>query len=234
VVLTRVTTRLSKLMTAPAGNDPAVPNGIFVDAISVTSGGSAVFTDGAESGANGWTLDGFTAVGAASTALFDNYYIAGYRSYVGYDQYLKTGPYYFGYGTAKPDLVDHYAYQTGLLISYWDTSYDNNDTLEHPGSGRNLYIDAHPKPLLRSDGLPWRARIQVYDAPFGQQRTDTVTLHHNSVLETIKGQNGQPLFDDRAKYFYDELPNHGVKLPGVGVKMLVLGTVGTTMLVLVS
>ena len=36
-----------------------------------------------------------------------------------YDKYLKSGPYYFGYLTTKPDYVDHYAYQRGLLISYW-------------------------------------------------------------------------------------------------------------------
>ena len=36
-------------------------------------------------------------------ALYDNYYIAGHRSYVSYDKYLKTGPYYFGYLNTKPD-----------------------------------------------------------------------------------------------------------------------------------
>jgi len=51
---------------------------------------------------------------------------------------------------------------------------------------------------------------------------------------TFGGLAAQPLFDDRAKYFYDELPNHGVKLPAVGVKIRVLATVGTTMVVLVS
>ena len=45
--------------------------------------------------------------------------------------------------------MDHYAYQQGLLISYWDTSYADNDTFAHPGYGRNLYIDAHPTPMIR-------------------------------------------------------------------------------------
>jgi immune inhibitor A len=219
---------------AAAGNSATVPNGIFIDQVTLTSGGSTILTDGAESGANGWTLAGFTAVGASASRSFDNFYIAGYRSYVGFDQYLKTGPYYFGYQNTRPDFVDHYAYQPGLLISYWDTSFRDNDTVVHPGSGRNLYIDAHPQPMLRADGLPWRARVQVYDAPFSQRRSDTVTLHHNSVAMTFGGLAAQPLFDDRGKYFYDELPNHGVKLPAVGVKIRVLATVGTTMVVLVS
>jgi len=88
--------------------------------------------------------------------------------------------------------------------------------------------------MLRADGVPWRARVQVYDAPVSQRRSDTVTLHHNSVAMTFGGLAAQPLFDDRAKYFYSELPNHGVKLPAVGVKIRVLSTVGTTMVVLVS
>ena len=100
----------------------------------------------------------------------------------------------------------------------------------------NAYFefDAHPATMLRSDGLPWRSRIQVYDAPFGLKKTDTVTIHHNGVEQTFGGLAAQPVFDDKAKYFYDELPNHGVKLPGVGVKIRVLATFGTSMLILVT
>jgi len=219
---------------AAAGNDPALPNGIFVDDVAVTSGGATVVSDGAEAGDNGWTKVGFSAVGSGVSNEFDNFYIAAHRSYVGFDQYLKTGPYYFGYQNTRPDFVDHYAYQPGLLISYWDTSYSDNDTFAHPGNGRNLYVDSHPKPMLRADGLPWRARIQVYDAPFSLRRSDTVTIHQNSVAETFGGKIGQPLFDDQAKYWYEELPNHGVKLPGVGVQIRVLAVNGTTMLVLAT
>ena len=86
--------------------------------------------------------------GRRSQALYDNYYIAGHRSYVGYDKYLESGPYYFGYANTRPDFVDHYAYQQGLLISYWDTSYADNDTFAHPGSGRNLIHRLAPAALL--------------------------------------------------------------------------------------
>ena len=98
-------------------------------------------------------------VGATYTRQFDNYYIAGNRSYVSYDKYLKTGPYFFGYANTRPDWVDHYAYQEGLLISYWNTSLVDNNTPAsnpggHPGEGRNLYIDAHPAPLYNLDRGP--------------------------------------------------------------------------------
>ena len=62
--------------------------------------------------------------------------------------------------------AEHFALQEGLLISYWDLSQPDNNVSEHPGEGRNLYVDAHPKTLYRIDGQPWRTRIQLYDAPF--------------------------------------------------------------------
>ena len=201
--------------------------GFFGDDVTVTADGATVLTDGAE-GATTWKLNGFSIVGATSTEDFDNFYIAGHRSYVSYDKYLKTGPYFFGY-PAQPDKVDHYAYQQGLLISYWDTSQVDNNTNVHPGTGRNLYIDSHPEPFYNLEGLPWRARIQVYDAPFSLTKADSFTLHINGKPSYIRGQAAQPLFDDTQKYFYDELPNQGVKLPAVGVKIKVLDVDGTSM-----
>ncbi len=55
------------------------------------------------------------------------------RSYVSYDRYLKTGPYNFGFPNTRPDWVEHFPYQNGLLIWYWDTSQADNNTSEHPG-----------------------------------------------------------------------------------------------------
>jgi immune inhibitor A len=110
----------------------------------------------------------------------------------------------------------------------------DNDTNFHPGHGRNLYIDAHPRPQYRLDGLPWRARIQVYDAPFGLRKADSFTLHVNGQPSYLRGQAAQPLFDDTQKYFYEELPNHGVKLPAVGVKIRVLQENGTSARIRIS
>ena len=47
-------------------------------------------------------------------------------------------------------------------------------------------------------------------------------------------RTAQPLFDDTKKYWYAELPNHGVKLPAVGVKIRVLSVNGTSMKVRVT
>ena len=77
------------------------------------------------------------------------------------------------------------------------------------------------------DGQLWRARVQVYDAPFSKRKADSFTLHVNGVESPITGLPGQPDFDDTATYWYAELPNHGVKLPAVGVKIKVLNENGT-------
>ncbi|MFG1762222.1 immune inhibitor A domain-containing protein [Micromonospora parva] len=215
--------------------------GFFGDAITVTADGQTVFSDGAETAA-GWNLEKFEVVGATYTRLFDNFYIAGNRSYVSYDKYLKTGPYFFGYANTRPDWVDHYAYQEGLLISYWNTRFSDNNTAPasptnpggHPGEGRNLYIDAHPRPIYNLTGAPWRARVQMYDAPFSLNKADSFTLHLNSQPQYIRGQAAEPLFDDTKKYFYEELPNHGVKLPATGVKIKVLEQDGTSMKIRIS
>lgn len=208
--------------------------GFYGDAITVTADGQTLLSDGAEAGAAGWTMNGFSVVEETYKRAFDNYYIAGNRSYVSYDKYLKTGPYYFGYMNTRPDYVDHYAYQEGLLISYWNTRWTDNDTFEHPGEGRNMIIDAHPRPIYNLTGAAWRARVQVYDAPFSLKKADSFTLHINSQPQYIRGQDAQPLFDDTKQYWYPELPNHGVKLPAVGVKIKVLEQNGTSMKIRIS
>ncbi|SCE65221.1 Immune inhibitor A peptidase M6 [Micromonospora viridifaciens] len=92
-----------------------------------------------------------------------------------------------------------------------------------------MITDAHPRPIYNLTGQPWRARVQVYDAPFSLKKADSFTLHINSQPQYIRGQDAQPLFDDTKQYWYPELPNHGVKLPAAGVKIKVLEQNGTTM-----
>ncbi len=218
---------------AVGGNDPAVPNGLFVDQIAVTSGGTTVFSDNAETAAPGWAVVGWSTVGSSTSTSFDQYYIAGWRTYVSYDRYLKSGPYNFGDAT-KPDWVEHFPNQQGLLISYWDTSQHDNNVSQHPGQGLNLYIDSRPATLYRLDGQPWRTRIQIYDAPFSPWKADSFTLHYAGQPSYIRGPDGNPLFDDRATYYDPALPNHGVKLPAVGARIRVVEPQGTSVRIRVS
>ncbi|MEJ5946342.1 immune inhibitor A domain-containing protein [Pseudokineococcus basanitobsidens] len=208
--------------------------GFFADDITVTADGETVLADGAEDpAASPFVADGFSSVGSELSTAYDNYYVAGQRSYVSYDQYLETGPYNFGFPD-RPDFVEHFPYQEGLLVTYWDTSQADNNVSRHPGEGRNLVVDAHPRPMYNLEGQAWRSRIQVYDAPFSTQKADSFTLHINGKPSYVRGQQAARVFDDTKKYFYEEFPANGVKLPGAGVKMRVLTDDGTSMRVRIS
>jgi immune inhibitor A len=187
-----------------------------------------VFTDGAEDGDNGWTLNGFRTVAATETVLFDNFYVASNRTYESYDQYMRTGPYNV-VDPANVDWVEHFPYETGLGVWYWDTSYADNNTSQHNGAGVALPVDAHPAPIYNLEGQPWRERIAGYDAPFALNKAASFTLHVNGKPSYIRGQNAVPLFDDTKTFWYAEQPNAGVKLPATGTTIRVLSQNGTSM-----
>jgi immune inhibitor A len=205
------------------------PAGIFADDFTVST-----FSDGAESGNNGWTPDGFEIVGESKSVSYDNYYVASNRQYVSYDQYLKTGPYNAA-DPARPNWFEHFPYQDGLIISYWNTQYSDNNESVHPGEGEILAVDSHPAPLFRLDGLRWRPRIQTYDAPFSLEKADSLTLHMpNGQTSYIRGQDAVPVFDDSRSYWDPQQPNVGVKVPNAGVRMQVQKQTGTSMRVKIS
>ena len=217
------------------GQDPDLKwAGIFVDDIKVTAGDTVVFEDGAENPPNGWDLDGFTSVGASITAETDRFYLASNRAYVSYDKYLKTGPYNFSFPD-RPDLVEKFPYQNGLLVNIWDAAYTDNNTSQHPGEGLVLPVDAHPRVLYNLQGEAWRGRIQTYDAPFGLERADSFYLTSQGRRSYIRGAKANPVFDDSDpnRYFqpYADAgqPRTGVKVAGEGVQIRVLKQKGTSM-----
>jgi immune inhibitor A len=186
--------------------------GFAADEITVTADGSALFSDDAESADPAWTADGFSRIGASFTNDYKQYYIAENRQYVSYDTTLKTGPYNFG-SAKRPDWVEHYPYQNGLLVWKWDTSELDNNTSVHPGTGQILPVDSHPTALKWSDGTLMRNRIQAYDSTFSTFRTDGMTLHKADVATRIKPSRGVPVFNDHASTYYDASnPLGGVKI----------------------
>ncbi len=205
-------------------------NGFFADEFVATANGSPIATDGAESGTGGWTAKGFITTTGTETKLFDNYYLASNREYVSYDRYIKSGPYNFGF-PAKPDFKEGFPYQDGLLVTYWDTSQTDNNTSRHPGQGEVLPVDAHPGLIYNLNGTAWRARIQGYDAPFGLEKADSFTLHIGGKASYIRGQAGQPVFDDTQSFWNPALPGAGVKLPAIGVGLRVVKETGTSVTV---
>ncbi|KAB2972975.1 M6 family metalloprotease domain-containing protein [Streptomyces sp. SS1-1] len=197
--------------------------GFTADNIAVTADGSAVFSDDAETADDAWTKKGFSRIGASITDDYAQYYIAENRQYVSYDKTLKTGPYNFGFTTTRPDWVEHYAYQNGLLIWKWDTSQLDNNTSQHPGAGLILPIDSHPTQLKWKNGTLMRNRIQAYDSPFSTFRTDGMTLHNADVAVKIPSRPGVSVFNDRTNTYYDASnPSAGVKITDTNTKIKIV------------
>ncbi len=194
--------------------------GFMVDDINITG----FPTDGAETAA-GWTYKpttGFHVTNGTETKVYNQYYVAEYRTYKGYDSTLKVGPYVFGYlnNPVLAKFVDHFPYQDGLLINYWDTSQTNNQTKNHPGVGLLLPIDAHFQTLYRVDGVVWRNRIQTYDSTFTLEATDALmNLHVNSLLSPVPSLPAVKVFDDRTLYYDPTNPQGSVKNPNTGTQI---------------
>jgi immune inhibitor A len=200
------------------------PIGFFADDITLTADGASTFVDGAEAGTDAWELDGFKTTTGVEEGFYDNYYIAANRTYGSFDRYLQTGPYNFGFPTTKPNWVEHFSYERGVLVTYWDTSQSDNATSDHPGEGLALEVDAHPAPIAGPDGEPWRGRVGQYDGTFGQRTAASYTLHSQVTGKAgrITGLPGQPVFDDTKQWWYPEQPGMGVKTRNAGVRINVL------------
>jgi immune inhibitor A len=193
-----------------------VEPGFMIDELSVT--GSP--TDGAESNA-GWAFNpasGFRVTTGTETQAYFNAYLAENRGYRGYDTSLSTA-YNFGFLNTLPDWVEHFPYQDGLLISYWDTSQSDNSTSAHPGTGLILPIDAHPTAMYRWDGQVWRSRIQTYDSTFTLDPTDAITLNFLSQPSYHASQPAVSTFDDRNQYWNPLTPTAGVVNPNTGTQI---------------
>ncbi|MFC4497633.1 immune inhibitor A domain-containing protein [Streptomyces ovatisporus] len=198
--------------------------GFAADAISVTADGEKVFEDGAEGADdNGWATKGFSRIGESFTKPYAQFYIAENRNHSSYDKALKYGPYNFGWASTRPDWVERYAYEKGLLLWLWDTSQLDNNVSAHPGEGLILPVDAHAKPEMWSDGKPLRNRMQAYDSPFSKFASKGITLHNDGEAVKIKGKKGVPVFDDhKGTYWYKSNPTAGVKVPDTNTQVKIL------------
>ena len=150
-----------------------------------------------------------------------SYYAAEYRSYTGYDETLKVGPYNWGWQDTKPDWAERFPYQDGLLVWYVNPAVSNNNTSRHPGTGLTLPVDARPAPIVFPDGTLLNNRRQPFDATFGLQKTDPVTFHRNGVPVSVPKQAANPVFDDTnpLAYWNATNPQNSVKVAGAGVKI---------------
>ncbi|MDN4171519.1 immune inhibitor A [Nocardioides sp. SOB77] len=209
-------------------NDAGVHElGLKVDDVAV---GSALQTS-FEDGETAWTLDGWTTVVDGSyTTEYTHYYIAENRQYAGYDTTLAEGPYNFGWGVTAPDRVERFPYQNGMLVWYVNSLFGDNNTSSHPGGGQALPVDADAAALRWSDGTIARNRIGSFDATFGLERTDALSLHRETAagMTTLEVPSVQqsPVFDDSDpnRYYDVANPQGSVVVGGTGTAIRVVNS----------
>ncbi|HEX2061442.1 MAG TPA: immune inhibitor A domain-containing protein [Thermoanaerobaculia bacterium] len=220
--------------------------GIAVDDIAI-----GTFADDAESTPNGWTLNKFVSSSGKTITNKPHYYIAEFRQYRGYDTGLQTGPYA---GTGYVDgKVAHYPYQDGLLVTYADEDWTNNNTSVHAGEGFALPVDARPTPRTRrgvqepgTDRVwnfsPWASVVQTFDATFGLEPTDALLMPFVGTLPPLPGspqgspnrrvqfelafpsEAAEPLFSDLNSYWSPAKADASVIIPRTGTTIRVIST----------
>ncbi|WP_240770200.1 immune inhibitor A domain-containing protein [Nocardioides sp. GY 10127] len=212
--------------------------GAFLDDITISAGSTVVVSDGAENGTGEWVAKGWTISTGSETVQTPRYYLMENRQYVGYDATLEQGPYNFSELYSRPNWVEHFAYQPGLLVWYVDLSQADNNTSAHPGSGYALPVDARPAPFTFPDGSKPSNRRQPLDAAFGLTPVPQTCLHK----ETSAGQSvaacspagpGIATFDDSdPDAYYDATnPQGSVRVAGLGVTATVTGQDGDVLTV---
>jgi immune inhibitor A len=220
--------------------------GVFLDDISVAPAKGTVFTDGAEAGPGDWTAQGWTISTGTETKSSKRYYLIENRQYVGYDATLETGPYQFSEAVSRPDWVEHFPFQDGMLVWYVDGRYPDNNVSAHPGAGASMVVDAHPTPMVYSDGTRPSNRRQPFDATFGLEPVDPVCLHKQVPDSSPAGYTtyeacatdlaAKATFDDSNPdaYWSADNPQNSVKVAGHGVRATVTGQSGNALTVEVT
>ncbi|NUR07199.1 MAG: M6 family metalloprotease domain-containing protein [Nocardioidaceae bacterium] len=222
--------------------------GAFLDSIALKVGNTALLTDGAENGANGWTATGWKVSTGTESKVSKQYYLLENRAYTGADDLLRVGPYQFSEGITRPNWVERFPFQDGLLVWFADKAYDDNNTSQHPGHGQALPVDARPAPFTYPDGSAPSNRRQPFDATFGLQDTDRVCLHKQGLVGNGQAQTvqtleacapssaGIPTFDDTKAdaYWSSKDPQNSTLVAGRGVRATVTGQDGTDLTVSVT
>ncbi len=169
-------------------DEAAIERGWFSDDFSVTAGGATVWSDDVEGGANGWTATTgtFTDTTGAGWNIHggslnsEQYYLAEWRNYDGFDQGLK-----YTYDTTwQRDgawKVEKVAYNApGLLVWLRDAAYGQNNVaanhfnLPSVGSkGQLLLVDSHFEPLRRSGVAATKDPSALKNIPMRPQAADS-------------------------------------------------------------
>ncbi|MFG3582384.1 immune inhibitor A domain-containing protein [Micromonospora chersina] len=209
--------------------------GPFLDNISLTKNGAVAWTDDAETLAAEWTAKGWTRITGSVTDTYPRFYIAENRTWFGYDDTLRTGPYNYGFAS-RPNWVEHFSNHQGMLVWYVNYAYGDNNTSAHPGYGLNLPVDVRPGKIQVGNQGNITNRRNGYDATFSLYAKPAQTFHKNDVAVTVPQLDPNPVFTDSGinKYWTSNNPWNSVKVAGTGTKIEILqqGTAPTSDMVI--
>jgi immune inhibitor A len=198
--------------------------GAFLDNVSLVKGSATAWTDDAETLAAEWTARGWTRSTGSVTDSYPRYYIAENRTYVGYDDALRTGGYNFGFANTRPDFVERFAVQPGMLVWYVNTAYGDNNTSQHPGYGLNLPVDVRPSAIKVPGQGTITNRRSSFDATFSKFAKPAQTFHLNGVPVTVPALDPNPVFNDSGanRYWNANNPQNSVKVAGSGTRIEII------------
>jgi immune inhibitor A len=119
-------------------------------------------------------------------------------------------------------------YNTGLVVWYGDSSFDDNWVGKHPGEGFLGVVDSHPEAIVGTlKGQPTvkdSTRYQIADAAFSYDKAPAWLIDSPSRgLYDYKGLPGATKFDDSKSYISQLIPDAGKLLPNNGLKLQVIG-----------
>ena len=146
---------------------------------------------------------GFRGTTGSRSSGYFNAYVAENRQYDGYDRSLQTA-YNFGFLDTRPDWVETYPYQDGLLITYWDESYADNNVGDHPGEGLILPVDAHPQFGHWQRRHLMRPRILSSDSTFGLESDRPDHGAQERPADDDPVEPAVPVFDDTRSWWFDQ------------------------------
>lgn len=174
-------------------------SGFQVDQIAL--GGTVIGTAEADADED-WAADGFTTTSGQLTNSYVNAYFVDNRQFVAGDAPMGH-VYNLGDADAAPSKAEFFSYAPGALITYWDTSYSDNNVGDHPGHGELLPVDAHPEFQHYPDGTLMRNRLLSFDSAFSLSKVPSQKLHYQGEPFTLKGGPAVPVFDDTQTWWFD-------------------------------
>jgi immune inhibitor A len=223
--------------------------GAFLDTIVIKDGKNIVLEDDAEQETDSWDADGWSISTGTDDEPTAQYYLVENRQFVGYDRVLQTGPYNFSEGYSRPNWVEFFEFNPGMLVWFADKAYRDNNTKEHEGHGQSLPVDRFPAAFSWEDGTAPTNRRQGLDATFGLGPVESQCLHKEvntgtadePVIEQLEAcspadEDGEPTFSDEDPdaYWSADNPWNSTKVAGHGVEVTITGQVGNALTVQVT